>query len=257
MRALAEFLTAAAALVGWDRVGVYGGYYVVKWLFNNLPNLKHAVQTSAWSAGHWDPRAFARQDGYNWKINGVDCDHLTIVDPDEGSLRYRTGDDSMSAADVAALKAYLDSKIDDIARAVWATPITSRWNEAKQSAETTLARAEQFAIEGGWHGNRPNTTSPTNALARLNVARGTATAEGLKSVAATASAQRAAIAAQLDPARFADAFIAQLGGAGGTLTQEQVREAAAGAFAEQLAQVRWGVVDPPARLEGASEEAPE
>jgi hypothetical protein len=250
MRKLAEFLTTAAALTSWDEVGVYGGFYVVKWLLDNLPNLKHAVQTSAWSAGHWDPRAFCRQDGYNWMIAGVNCDHLTIVDPDEGSLRYRTGDDSMSAADVAALKAYLDSKIDDIARAVWATPITSRWNNAEQSAGVTLARAEQFAIEGGWHGNRPNTTAPTNALARLNVAKGAATAEGLRSVASSATAQRAAIAAQLDPGRFAEAFIAQLGGAGGTLTQAQVREAASAAFAEQLSQVRWGVIDQPSSQAG-------
>lgn len=99
MRALADFLTGAARATSWDAVGVYGGYYVIKWLLDNLPNLKHAVQTSAWSAGHWDPRAFCRQDGYNWMINGVNCDHLTVVDPDEGSLRYRKGGDDVPLTD--------------------------------------------------------------------------------------------------------------------------------------------------------------
>lgn len=102
MRTLADFLTGAARVTSWDAVGVYGGYYVIKWLLDNLPNLTHAVQTSAWSGGHWDARAFCRQDGYNWMINGVNCDHLTVVNPDEGSLRYRTGDD-MSQADVDAI----------------------------------------------------------------------------------------------------------------------------------------------------------
>src|SRR4051794_18236446 len=39
MRALADFLTGAARVTSWDVVGVYGGYYVIKWLLDNLPNL--------------------------------------------------------------------------------------------------------------------------------------------------------------------------------------------------------------------------
>jgi hypothetical protein len=155
MRKLADFLTAAARITGWDAVGVYGGYYVVEWLLDNLPGLRHAVQTSAWSAGRWEPRAFCRQDGYNWTINGVNCDHLTITDPDEGSLRYRTGVDDMSAADVAELKAYIDSKIDDHAKAVWAQKLASGWNGGQESAQVMLARAEQYAIEAGYPYNRP------------------------------------------------------------------------------------------------------
>jgi peptidoglycan hydrolase-like protein with peptidoglycan-binding domain len=88
MRKLSDFLTGAAKATSWDLVGVYGGYYVIDWLMDNLPNLKHAVQTSAWSAGHWDSRAFCRQDAYNWIINGVNCDHLTVTKTDTGALRF-------------------------------------------------------------------------------------------------------------------------------------------------------------------------
>jgi hypothetical protein len=112
MHALAAFLTEAAKISkSWDLVGVYGGYYVIQWLLDNLPNLTHAVQTSAWSAGRWDPRAFARQDGYNWTINGVNCDHLTIVNPDDGSLRYRGGDVPLTDAEWTKLRGIVNAEV--------------------------------------------------------------------------------------------------------------------------------------------------
>lgn len=253
MRALADFLTGAARATSWDEVGVYGGYYVVKWLMDNLPNLKHAVQTSAWSAGRWEPRAFCRQDGYNWIINGVNCDHLTVTNPDDGSLRYRGGTTDMPVTD-AEMNAIATKAADK----VWAKMLTSRWHGGPMSAGDLLEFAAWYSIEGGYPGNRaagnPNPSTPTLAATLAGGVRAAATGEALKAVAATAAAQRAAIAAQLDPGRFAEAFIAKLGGAGGTLTQAQVQEAASTAFAEQLAQVRWGAVEVPAR---ASEESPD
>lgn len=106
MARLVDFLTGAARVTGWEQVGIYGGYYTVAWLLDHVPELQHAVQTSAWSSGRWDPRVFARQDGYNWTINGVNCDHLTVVNPDDGSLRYRKGSDTpVTPDDIKALAA--------------------------------------------------------------------------------------------------------------------------------------------------------
>jgi hypothetical protein len=256
MRALAAFLTEAARISkSWDLVGVYGGYYVIQWLMNNLPLLKHAVQTSAWSGGHWEPRAFCRQDGYNWMINGVNCDHLTVVNPDEGSLRYRTGADDMSQADVDAILAGLRAQLAGVPAAVWNYPVGSAWeDDPAQSAGKALRSAQRYAIYAGHEGTLPGSDTPTLGARLAAGVAGAATAEALKSVASSATAQRAAIAAQLDPGRFAEAFIGKLGGQGGTLTQSQVREAAAAAFAEQLSAVRWGVIDPPAPR--AQEEPP-
>jgi GH25 family lysozyme M1 (1,4-beta-N-acetylmuramidase) len=156
-----------------------------------------------------------------------------------------TGDGSMSAEDVAALKAYIDSKVGGVPAAVWSFPVGSAWeDDPAQTAGKALRSAQRYGIEGGYVGNRPGTTTPTAASSLATAVGGAATAEALRSVAANATAQRQAIAAQLDPGRFAEAFIAKLGGAGGTLTADAVKEAASEAFAEQLAQVRLGVIDP-------------
>jgi GH25 family lysozyme M1 (1,4-beta-N-acetylmuramidase) len=158
-----------------------------------------------------------------------------------------TGDDSMSAEDVAALKAYIDSRIGAVPAAVWSYPVGSAWeDDPGQTAGKALRSAQRYAIYGGHDGTLPGTQTPTLGARLAAGVSGAATAEALQSVAASATAQRQAIAAQLDPAKFADAFIGKLGGAGGTLTQAQVREAASEAFAEQLGQVRWGVIDDPA-----------
>jgi hypothetical protein len=151
MHALAAFLTEAARISkSWDLVGVYGGFYAIQWLLDNLPNLTHAVQTSAWSGGHWDPRAFARQDGYNWMINGVDCDHLTIVDPNEGSLRYQRGDDMVTPAEI-------DQIATKAADKVWAKALTSRWHGKPMNAGDLLEFATWYAIEAGYPANRAAT----------------------------------------------------------------------------------------------------
>jgi hypothetical protein len=81
------------------------------------------------------------------------------------------GDDSMSAADVAALKAYFDTKIDDIAalaaQKVWERRLGSAWDGQSQSAERALLSAQRYAIEAGWAGDRPpgngNPGTPTFA----------------------------------------------------------------------------------------------
>jgi hypothetical protein len=233
MHALEAFLKEAAKISGsWDLVGVYGGYYVIGWLLDDLPNLKHAVQTSAWSAGHWDSRAFARQDGYNWMINGVNCDHITITSPDEGSLRYRKGTDDMSQADVDAilkdLHKYIDSKLTAVPAAVWSQQLTSNWNGANLSAEDMLARAEQYAIESGYPYDRP----------KGNARPGTQThaswlADTVKTIKAQTDTVEASLAA-LSTAEADDPSLAQItqvlndklgGGQGGQLSKQDVLDA--------------------------------
>jgi hypothetical protein len=161
--------------------------------------------------------------------------------------------DDMSQADVDAILAGLKAQLAGVPAAVWNHPVGSAWeDDPAQSAGKALRSAQRYSIEAGFVGNRPGTTTPTAASSLSTTAGGAATAEGLRSVASSATAQRQAIAAQLDPTTFAQAFIDKLGGAGGTLTQEQVREAASEAFAEQLGQVRLGVIDPPASSPGSS-----
>ena len=58
---------------GYYRVGVYGGYYVVKRALD-AGVVDCAWQTYAWSGGQWEPRAALRQVQNSIRIAGGDCD---------------------------------------------------------------------------------------------------------------------------------------------------------------------------------------
>jgi hypothetical protein len=207
MRALADFLTGAARVTSWDVVGVYGGYYVIKWLLDNLPNLKHAVQTSAWSAGRWDSRAFCRQDGYNWMINGVNCDHLTVVNPDEGSLRYRKGGDDVPLTDAEWAK--LTGIVTGTVRQVVTDLIP-------QIGDEVLGRGIQT-----WDGKRSLAYLASSAYREAQAA-----SKQAGTIANTTDAVRKAVEDSPTAQEIADAVAAIHGtGPGGTLTREDVMSA--------------------------------
>jgi hypothetical protein len=170
MRKLADFLTGAAKATSWDLVGVYGGYYAIHWLLNNLPNLRHAVQTSAWSYGAggtlWEPRAFCRQDGYNWFINNVNCDHLTITRND-GSLRFGNIPTPPPTVDVRAIQRAVNATADGI----WGLDTDSRCEVVRHQGGSFHGRTGVYAvqdvlgvaIDGIWG---PDTTTAYTASVR-------------------------------------------------------------------------------------------
>lgn len=121
------------------------------------------------------------------------------------------GADDMSQADVDQIKAYIDSRIDDIAARVWAEQITRSWDGNQASAASTLASTQFYAIQGGFVGTTPSTATTgagsTTVAAQLTagVAKAVAQTDTLKaSVAALptganiAGAVNAAVAANLD-----------------------------------------------------------
>lgn len=146
MGKLADFLVSAARATSWDLVGVYGGYYTIKWLLDNVPNLRHAVQTSAWSYGAggtlWEPRAFCRQDGYDWYINGVNCDHLTITRND-GSLRFGNVPTPPPAVDVRAIQRAVNATPDG----VWGLDTDSRCEVIRHQGGTFHALTGVYAVQ--------------------------------------------------------------------------------------------------------------
>lgn len=97
--AIDAYLRGAASVLGPDRVGVYGGYWVVKRCLDN-GTARWAWQTEAWSGGNTDPRIHIMQRnslGYAW-INGVPCDINETRQDDYGQWS-RTGDGDMQLTD--------------------------------------------------------------------------------------------------------------------------------------------------------------
>ena len=76
------FLDGAASVTGRGRVGVYGGYYVVKRALD-AGKAHYAWQTPAWSGGQWDARANIRQ-GLTFSLGGASVDHDTGLTADFG-----------------------------------------------------------------------------------------------------------------------------------------------------------------------------
>jgi hypothetical protein len=76
--AIDEYLRGAADVVGVARVGVYGGYWVVKRCLDN-GTARWGWQTYAWSGGLWDPRAAIRQVQNGVRVGGADCDINTAM----------------------------------------------------------------------------------------------------------------------------------------------------------------------------------
>lgn len=70
--AYARAFAAELKAGGW-KYDVYGGYWIVKYLFDQKA-IFNGWQTYAWSAGLWDPRATFRQVHNGVRIGGADCD---------------------------------------------------------------------------------------------------------------------------------------------------------------------------------------
>jgi hypothetical protein len=58
--AINAYFDGVASVIGVDRTGAYGGYYVIQRLFD-AGKIKWGWQTYAWSGGQWDSRAQLRQ----------------------------------------------------------------------------------------------------------------------------------------------------------------------------------------------------
>jgi len=58
--AINSYLDGVASVLGRDRTGAYGGFYLIARLFN-AGKIKYGWQTYAWSYGNWDSRAQLRQ----------------------------------------------------------------------------------------------------------------------------------------------------------------------------------------------------
>ena len=88
---IAEYLKGAANVRGAARVGVYGGYPVVKYCLDNQL-VAFAWQTLAWSRGKRDERAQLYQYAVDVVLGGTSCDRNIAYASDFGQWRVPSGD---------------------------------------------------------------------------------------------------------------------------------------------------------------------
>jgi peptidoglycan hydrolase-like protein with peptidoglycan-binding domain len=88
---IAEYLRGAASVLGGvQQVGVYGGYWVVKYCLDHGA-AAYGWQTLAWSGGHRDERAQLYQHTVNVHIGELACDLNTAFASDFGQWRPAGG----------------------------------------------------------------------------------------------------------------------------------------------------------------------
>lgn len=81
--AVFDYLRGCAAVIGWDRVGVYGGLRTVQ-LAHERGGVRWLFQTYAWSNGVWYPAATFRQTHNGQLMAGANVDLCWSIESDIG-----------------------------------------------------------------------------------------------------------------------------------------------------------------------------
>jgi len=82
------YLKGVASVIGWDRIGVYGGYKAIAYM--HAKGIKYLWQTYAWSGGKWHPNAMIQQYKNNVSFAGGYVDHNRSMTADFG--QWKVGD---------------------------------------------------------------------------------------------------------------------------------------------------------------------
>lgn len=88
--AIDAYLGGAAQVIGAERVGVYGGYWVVSRCAAN-GSAKWYWQTTAWSGGNFFDGNHLYQYAYNLWINNVNCDATQALQDNYGQASKFSG----------------------------------------------------------------------------------------------------------------------------------------------------------------------
>lgn len=81
--AVAYYLSGAASVLGWDKVGVYGEWQVIDWVHDHEP-VEYLWQTYAWSGGVRHPAATLYQYLNGQVLGGVEVDYCRAYASDFG-----------------------------------------------------------------------------------------------------------------------------------------------------------------------------
>lgn len=166
----------AGEIIGPDRVGIYGGYWVVRRCLDN-GSARWAWQTSAWSGGNVDPRIHLFQRAGTVTVDGVPCDVNDVKKTDYGQLE--------------ATAVLTDDDVARIAKAVWSKTPETLIPDPFPHADPALKNAADLVGFG----------SSNAALSAGSAAAAAATAQIAATAAQTAVAEVQAIHAGLTTLR--------------------------------------------------------
>lgn len=118
-----DYLKGAASVLGLQRVGVYGGYWVVKRCFDN-GTAAWGWQTYAWSGGNWDGRAHLRQIQNGVSFQGMDVDIDEAIDATYGQLSSANNTQDMENMQIVVSNKQNEFRRDgeDTVRQIFAIP---------------------------------------------------------------------------------------------------------------------------------------
>lgn len=85
--AVEGYFQGARSALGKGRVGAYGGYALIKRLFDKKL-IDYGWQTYAWSGGQWDARAHLRQYLNAQTLSGISVDFDHALTADYGQVRH-------------------------------------------------------------------------------------------------------------------------------------------------------------------------
>lgn len=88
--AINDYFDGVASVIGLQRTGAYGGYWVIKRLFD-AGKISWGWQAYAWSGGNWDGRAHLRQIRNGVRIDKVDTDLDQAMTVDFGQWSHGAG----------------------------------------------------------------------------------------------------------------------------------------------------------------------
>jgi Domain of unknown function (DUF1906) len=93
--AIHAYLDGCAAILGRDRVGMYGGYGPIKRAFD-AKKIVFGWQTYAWSNKKWDSRAQIQQYSNSHFVDSVDCDYNRVKSEQIDFGQWKVGDSFMA-----------------------------------------------------------------------------------------------------------------------------------------------------------------
>jgi hypothetical protein len=112
------YLNACASVLGRSRVGIYGGYYVVK-RAADAGLVYYLWQTLAWSGGQIDPRTHIYQNGQSAFGGGADVDEAKQANYGQWGDSSAEGEEMLTRSQIATL--WLLVYFKDLAQADKAT----------------------------------------------------------------------------------------------------------------------------------------